>query len=95
MSLFMVEWRSLDVKASSTLFVGGVFPLPPTIKLISSVHALDKPRGWTILDGSPEDIYAAILALPPDVLLMEVSAVVDDHGAKKGLEHRNSAYKLK
>jgi hypothetical protein len=95
MSLFMVEWRALDVKASSSLFVSGAFPLPATLKVISSVHALDKPRGWTLIDGPPEDLYAAVLALPPDVLLIEVNPVIDDHAAKKGLEHRHSAYKLK
>ena len=91
----MIEWKSLDVKASSSMFMSGLFPLPDKVKLISSFHLLDKAAGYIAVDGDPSEIYAAILALPPDVLLVEVFPVVDDHEAKKGLEKRNSAYKVK
>ena len=91
----MIEWKSLDVRASSTAFMSGAFPLPPTLKLISSVHAIDMPNGWVLVEGTTDDFYAAVLAFPPDVLALTVTAVVDDHAAKKGLEHRHPAYKVK
>ncbi len=75
--------------------MAGAFPSPPALKLICSVHAMDLPKGWVLVDGTPDDFYAAVLALPPDVLDLQVTAVVDDHAAKKGLEHRHSGYKVK
>ncbi len=95
MSLFMIEWNSIDPKISSSMFMSGAFPLPQPLKLVSSVHRVDKAAGYMIVEGAPDDFYAAILALPPNVLDIEVYPVVDDHGAKKGLENRNSAYKVK
>ncbi len=95
MPLYLVEWRAINPQVSTSMFASGAFPLPATLKLVSSVHALDKPRGWAVIDGPSEEVYAAILALPPGVLLIEVNPVIDDHGAKKGLEKRHSEYKLK
>ncbi len=95
MALFMIEWKSLDVKATTSAFMAGAFPIPASLKLVSSVHSIDMPNGWVLVDGTPDDVYATVLALPPDVLDLQITAVVDDHTAKKGLEHRNSAYKVK
>ena len=95
MPLFMIEWTSTDVKATTSMFSSGLFPLPLSLKLVSSVHVVGQPKGFALLDGSADDIYALVLSLPPGVLQIEVSAVIDDIGAKKGLEHRNSAYKIK
>ncbi len=91
----MIEWTSTDVKATTSMFSSGVFPLPPSLKLVSSVHVVGQPKGFATIDGSADDIYALILSLPPNVLDLNVLPVIDDIGAKKGLEHRNSAYKMK
>lgn len=95
MALYMIEWTSPDVKASSSAFMSGAFSIPPPLKLLSSVHSIDKPSGWVLVEGSPDDFYAAVLAFPPNVLDLQINAVVDDNAAKHGLEHRNSAYKMK
>ncbi len=93
--LFMIEWRSLDPKASSSAFMSGTFPLPPKVKVLASVHVIDRPEGYMLVDCSAEDLYAVVLGLPPNVLELTTNAVVDDAAAKKGLETRHSGYKMK
>ncbi len=95
MSLFMVEWRSVDPKVSTSAFLAGAFPLPEKAKVVASVHAVDNPNGWVIVDCTSEEIYATILTFPPGVLEIDVTAVLDDAAAKKNLEKRHSGWKVK
>lgn len=104
MSLYMIEWTSLDTKVTTSAFASGVMDCiktmcgaedAPKMKVVSSVHVVGEPKGYLLVDADAADIQQLIVALPPQTVQTEIYSVIDDAAAKNALAHRHSEYKLK
>jgi hypothetical protein len=87
MSLFLVEYIVKNPQASIPLFLEDKFPMPADIKILNRVHVVGEARGYALVESNPESVHQLAVMLPPGMLDLKVTAVIDDEENRKALKH--------
>ena len=84
---FMIAWKIPPgcYKAAIEAFLGGGAPVPPGLTLVGRWHTPGSASGWLLLEGNDGPALAQFAAEWSSVCELEISPVIEDAEAAKGL----------
>jgi hypothetical protein len=84
---FMIAWKIPPgcYKPAIEAFLSGGAPVPPGLTLVGRWHTPGSASGWLLLEGNDGPALAQFAAEWSSVCELEISPVIEDAEAAKGL----------